>query len=134
MQDFIANVLELFGIAYFQDFSNTMFDEAMYSLPFALMIIVPFIALFLFYKILDGVKGANTANWLRYGGIAILVTMIANFLYVNNKNTKYQLDFAFGDILAFLLVTGFYCAVVYVLGSLLVRYLSDNRKLVPFSF
>lgn len=132
MQDFIANVLELFGMAYFQEFSNTMFDEGMYLLPFWGMILIPFVATLMYYKVFDGVRGANTGTWFGVGLIASFITGLAVFLYVNNKDTKLSLDFAFSDTLAFVVITFFYSLILYVLFSFGVRYISTNRRLVPF--
>jgi hypothetical protein len=132
MEDFIANVLELFGMAYFQEFSNTMFDEGMYLLPFWTMLAVPLIATLLYYKVFDGVRGANTGTWFGAGLLGSLVTGIIVFFYVNNKDTKMSLDFAFSDTLAFVIITVIYSLVLYILFSFGVRYLSTNRRLVPF--
>lgn len=132
MQDFIANVLELFGMAYFQEFSNTMFDEGMYLLPFWGMIFIPFVATLMYYKVFDGVRGANTGTWFGAGLIASFITGLAVFLYVNNKDTKLSLDFAFSDTLAFVVITSIYSLILYVLFSFGVRYVSTNRRLVPF--
>lgn len=131
MQDFIANVLELFGMAYFQEFSNTMFDEGMYLIPFWTMVGVPVIATILYYKVFDSVKGANTGKWILYSLLSSLVCGIIVFFYVNSKDTKLSLDFAFGDVFAFVVITCIYSIVIYVLVSFIMRYFSTNRRLIP---
>lgn len=132
MQDLIANILEVFGVAYFQDFSNTMFEEGMYTFPFFVMFAVPFLALVLYYKVFDSVRGANTTQWFVWGICACVVCFLVNLLYVNNKDRKLSLDFAFSDLLVFLLVTSIYCFLTYFIFSFLVRLISTNRRLIPF--
>jgi hypothetical protein len=132
MQDFIANVLELLGLAYFQEFSNTMYDESMYTIPFVFTFSLPLFTLFLFYRVFDSVKGANAGRWMVWALGTTLICAVTNFFYVNNRDTKLSLDFAFSDITAFVLVTAFYSFVTYFILSFFIRLLSTHRRFVPF--
>lgn len=132
MNDIIASILELWGMARFSQFSSIMYDELLYLVPFWIMLLLPIFTCILYYKITDAVPGASVGRWLLYGAGGGLLVFIINFLYLNNKNSRLQLEFTFADMFAFLLITFLWAMVIYFVFSLIMKRFSVNRQFIPF--
>jgi len=132
MQSIIVGMLELWGLARFQQFSSIMYDERLYTTPFWVMLITPIILCFVFYKARDAVRGASIGRWAMYGLGSALLVLLINFLFLNSKNTNLQLGFIFADMFSFLIINVLWSLLIYFVVSLFVKYLSINRRYIPF--
>ena len=64
MNDFIANVFELGGLAYLGPVSQYMYKANLYLIPFLSLLLIPLVVLYIYYKLWDNISFAKTRIWV----------------------------------------------------------------------
>ncbi|MDR1848014.1 MAG: hypothetical protein LBR17_07880 [Bacteroidales bacterium] len=137
MNDFFASWYEL--LAYFEGFSNDMYDNQIYLSIGLCMTLIPIAVLAIYYYAVNSVKFNRWWHWL----LLVVVLCAANFgiaysisynsildIYESqNASPEYSLS---TDCLSFSLVNMLWCFAVSFVWSIIIKWGSSNCRRTPF--
>jgi uncharacterized membrane protein YuzA (DUF378 family) len=135
MNDFFASWYEL--LAYFDGFSDDMYNQNLYITIGLCMVLIPVIILAIYYYAVNSVKFAKWWHWL----LIVVVLCAINFgiaysvsynelsyLYEQqNKTLPYTMEFV-----SFSLVNALWTFVVSFIWSMIIKWGSKNCRRTPF--
>jgi len=135
MNDFFASWYEL--LAYFDGFSDDMYNQNLYITIGLCMILIPIAVLAIYYYVVNSVKFAKWWHWL----LLVVVLCVINFgiaygvsynelsyLYEQqNKTLPYSMEFV-----SFSLVNALWTFVVSFIWSMIIKWGSKNCRRTPF--
>jgi len=135
MNDFFANWYE--WLAYFDNFSNDMYNQNLYITIGLCMVLIPVSVLAIYYYVVNSVKFAKWWHWL----LLVVVLCAVNFgiaysasynelsyLYEQqNKALPYGIEFV-----SFSLVNALWTFVVSFVWSMIIKWGSKNCRRTPF--
>lgn len=137
--DFIADIFELFGIAFLGDFSTYMERAGVYSSIFYIMIFLPLIVAFVYYILLDHILLAQRRKWLLTGiGTSIasgLISLIISRISITDYLFRINIQTAsigIGDYISFAFIVMFYSALLFLMFSCLFKSFSSRCRNIPF--
>ena len=135
MNDFFANWYEL--LAYFDNFSNDLYNQNLYITIGLCMVFIPVILLSIYYYMVDSVKFNKWYHWV------ILVVILAainfciayftsfnelSFIYEQqNKALPYSSEFV-----GFSLINVLWTVLVSFVWSMMIKWGSKNCRRTPF--
>ncbi len=142
MNDFFANLFELWGLAIIENsqasFSDQMYDNALYPPIGLVMIISALLFAILYYFVINH---ARLSRWY-WWGLGGLIVAVLNFLtswgiadgklYQIYVNAGMQYPFSFIDILPFSLIVAMWAFIVYLLASVIFKRFSINSRHTPW--
>lgn len=142
MNDFFANLFELWGLAIIENsqasFSDQMYDNALYPPIGLVMIISALLFAILYYFVINH---ARLSRWY-WWGLGGLIVAVINFLtswgiadgklYQIYVNAGMQYPFSFIDILPFSLIVAMWTFIVYLLTSVIFKRFSINSRHTPW--
>lgn len=121
------------------DLSKYMYKANLYVVIFWVMLLLPFIVWFLYYKVIDNIKLANIKSWAIILIVVLLVTGVftyafsfngvTDFLYVH-KIKKYNIGY--GDIICLSLIAALWSAIFSVIYSWVLKNFSKATRNIPF--
>lgn len=142
MNDFFANLFELWGLANIQNsqesFSDEMYYNSLYPPIGLLMIISAVMFVVLYYFVINH---ARLNRWYWWGLCGLIVSIINFFtswgiadskLYQIYVNAGMEYPFSFIDILPFLFIVAMWTFVVFLLTSLITKRFSINSRHTPW--
>jgi hypothetical protein len=135
MNDFFANWYEL--LAYFDSFSNDMYNQSLYITIGLCMVLIPIGVLTLYYYALNSVKFSKWRHWL----LLVIILCALNFfiaystsynelahLYEQQNNVlPYSTEFV-----SFSLINVLWTFVVSFIWSVIIKWGSKNCRRTPF--
>lgn len=138
IQDFIANIYELWGAAYFEGFSDDMYDINAYAPIFIWMIVSIVFVNITYYYIVNNPRLSRWWHWIIFN----LVTSLLNFgigwgishgklfdLYnAQNMDLPY---FAMTEFFLFAGICFFWTFVLFFVCSMIIKWGSKNCKHSP---
>ncbi len=142
MNDFFANLFELWGLAIIENsqasFSDQMYDNALYP-PIGLVMIISAVLFAILYYFV--INHARLSRWY-WWGLGGLIVAVLNFLtswgiadgklYQIYVNAGMQYPFSFIDILPFSLIVAMWAFIVYLLASVIFKRFSINSRHTPW--
>ena len=142
MNDFFANLFELWGLAIIENsqasFSDQMYDNALYP-PIGLVMIISAVLFTIIYYFI--INHARLSRWY-WWGLGGLIVAVLNFLtswgiadgklYQIYVNAGMQCPFSFIDILPFSLIVAMWAFIVYLLASVIFKRFSINSRHTPW--
>lgn len=142
MNDFFANLFELWGLAIIENsqasFSDQMYDNALYP-PIGLVMIISAVLFTIIYYFI--INHARLSRWY-WWGLGGLIVAVLNFLtswgiadgklYQIYVNAGMQYPFSFIDILPFSLIVAMWAFIVYLLASVIFKRFSINSRHTPW--
>lgn len=142
MNDFFANLFELWGLAIIENsqasFSDQMYDNALYP-PIGLVMIISAVLFTIIYYFI--INHARLSRWY-WWGLGGLIVAVLNFLtswgiadgklYQIYVNAGMQFPFSFIDILPFSLIVAMWAFIVYLLASVIFKRFSINSRHTPW--
>lgn len=142
MNDFFANLFELWGLAIIENsqasFSDQMYDNALYP-PIGLVMIISAVLFAILYYFV--INHARLSRWY-WWGLGGLIVAVLNFLtswgiadgklYQIYVNAGMQYPFSFIDILPFSLIVAMWTFIVYLLTSVIFKRFSINSRHTPW--
>lgn len=139
MNNFIANLFELWGAGYLGDFSKYMYKANLYGEVAIWLLVVPLIVFFLYYKVFDHIKLAKVPIWFV---ILLLVSLLVSLIGYNIadsgiadylmehkiKSTKIMpVDYFWFSFIVFI-----YTAVLSFFYSCLLKLGASKTRRIPF--
>ncbi len=132
MNELFALLYETKPIGFYDPtFSQEVFNAYLYQKYGLVLLISTVIAVFTYYKLFDKPFFAKKSVWF----IALFATVLINFGYllVDSRIILETAGFQFeGEYLSLAIVNGIYCALLFVIFSLIVKPLSISNSKVPF--
>lgn len=142
MNDFFANLFELWGLAIIENsqasFSDQMYYNALYP-PIGLVMIISAVLFTIIYYFI--INHARLSRWY-WWGLGGLIVAVLNFftswgiadgkLYQIYVNAGMQYPFSFIDILPFSLIVAMWAFIVYLLASVIFKRFSINSRHTPW--
>lgn len=139
MKDFIANIFELWGGFYMGDFSKYMYKADLYGEVGLVVLLVPLIVFFIYYKPLDHIKSAKLSIWL---GLLLVVSLIVSLITYNitdsgiadylMKHKIKQTRIEDMDYIWFSIITFVYSALLSFSFSCIFKKGADRTRRIPF--
>lgn len=130
-----ANWYEL--LAYFNGFSNDLYDQKLYISIGLFMVFIPIVVLTLYYYVVNSVKFSKWWQWfllvfilaLFNFGIAYYITYNElSYLYgQQNKELPYAVEF-----ISFSLINALWTMTVAFIFSMIIKWGSKNCRRTPF--
>lgn len=125
-------IFEVFGLFYFEDFSDICHESAIYFYLFFLIIFSSLILNSLYYLIVD----SSVYNRIFYFALLVLTNIFINsiisffIIYISIQKQ----GFVFGNLPFFTLssISGFYAGFFVFLSSLFFKIFSKNTYRIPF--
>lgn len=132
MNELFASLYESqpFGF-YDPTFSQEVFDAYLYQKYGLVLIISTLITVFVYYKALDKPSLAKIGIWIS----VLLITVLFNFGYslVDSEIVLAAKGLEFdNEYTSLAICSAIYCAILFVILSLLVKKISINNSKVPF--
>ncbi|GEM_PF-740027 len=132
MNDLFALLYESKPLGFYDPtFSQEVFNEYLYQKYGLVLFISTLAILFIYYKVLDKPFFAKFSIWL----IVLLITVVINLVYVliDSRIVLESAGFQFdGEYLSLATSNGFYCAILFVILSIIIKHFSINNSKVPF--
>lgn len=138
MNNFFANLYELWGLNYLGTFSDDLFNLGIYPIVFFLSLGVALVIIFTYYKLLDRPRFSKFYVW----SIAVLlIVIITGFIAYNQSDTAiYNLyyeqgqdvPYGIGDFITFAITNMLIYLIITFLLSMLLKFSSTNHKYIPF--
>lgn len=136
MSDFVANIFELWGLAFRGPFSQTMYRADLYFGVFLWLVILPAITLFIYYVLWDNIKFSKTWIWAILVLVISLAVAVVGFYnadsgiydYLQSHNitdNKIQdVDYLYFSLICFgwAFIWSFFCSCLFKLMSTKSRY------------
>ena len=139
MKEFFANIYELGGFAYFDAFSNDMYQHNLYFQIFIGLIATVLIFTVLYYKILDRPKLAKVSWWILipvlFSGIISFLTaygIASNSLVSIYSEAGQQIPNYSTELISFAFLNSFFAVILTVVFSIIIKGFSTNLTKVPF--
>lgn len=139
MANLYANFLELWGLAYFGDLSKYMYRANLYVVIFWVMLLLPLVVWFLYYRVIDNIKLANVKSWSIILVVVFLVTVLFSYVFSYNGVTDYlydhkikKYDIGYGDIFCLSLIAALWSAVFSLIFSWVLKNFSKATRNIPF--
>lgn len=139
MKEFFANIYEFGGFAYFDAFSNDMYQHNLYFPIFIYLIITDVVFIGIYYKILDRPKLAKIYWWVL---IPVLFSSVISFLvaYSTVSNALSSIYSEAGqqipnystELFSFACLNSIFAVVLTIIFSIIIKGLSTNLTKVPF--
>lgn len=139
MNDFIANIFELWGGFYMGDFSKYMYKAGLYGEVGLVVFLIPLFVFFIYYKPLDHIKTAKLSFWFI---LLLIVSLIVSLIVYNisdsgiheylmkHKIKQTRIDEM--DYIWFSLITFVYSALLSFGFSCLFKKGADRTRRIPF--
>lgn len=132
LNNLIATMIETW-FGFFHDvFSNAIYDKDVYGISFWLVLLIPIIILFVFYKLID-IVGGNMWHFILFVLIALVIEYLSNVGLLFGVLSKYTQDEGF---VAFVNEYSLYATIISlistIIGTIGLRYLSTNNRYNPF--
>lgn len=135
MNDFFANWYEL--LAYFDNFSNDLYNQNLYITIGLCMVLIPVILLSIYYYMVDSVKFNKWYHWV------ILVVVLAAINFCIAYFTSYnELSFIYeqqnkalpyaSEFVGFSLINVLWTVLVSFAWSMMIKWGSKNCRRTPF--
>lgn len=138
IQDFIANIYELWGAAYFEGFSDDMYDINAYFPIFLWMIISVAVVAFAYYYIINHPRLTRWYHWIVFN----LATSLLNFAigwgisygnlydlyHAQNMSLPYS---SMTEFFPFAGICFFWTFVLFFVCSMIIKWGSKNCKHSP---
>jgi len=135
MEDLFANIYELFGNLYFEDFSDDLFRVGVYPVIGFLMLGLSLLGPVIYYYVINHPKFSKWWHWL----IVIAVFAIINFTIAtvytfNSLDVLYYHDNPFfSEHFAFGMMNALWSMVFSFVFSMCIKWGSRNCKHSPIS-
>lgn len=136
MNDFFANWYEL--IAYFDGFSNFMYDNGFYVSVGFCMVLIPVVLLTLYYYVVNSRRFNRWWHWLLLVLIICAINFIIGFVIPYNGAANFYGDTDYVDFpvvsccLGFSFVNILWCFVVSFVWSMIIKWGSSQCRRCPF--
>ena len=132
LNNLIATMIETW-FGFFHDvFSSAMYDLRVYGISFWLVLFIPIIILFVFYKLID-IVGGKTWHFILFVLIALVIEYLSNVGLLFGVLTEYTQDEGFvAFVNEYSLLATFVSLISTIIGTIGLRYLSTNNKYNPF--
>lgn len=135
MNEFFANWYEL--ISYFQGFSDSMYDNSLYiSIGFC-MVLIPIVALTLYYYVVNSVRFNKWWHWL----LLVFIICVINFgiafgisyngIYGIHGTTEVGYPLV-ASCVGFSFINVLWTALVSFVWSMIIKWGSSQCKWTPF--
>lgn len=139
MANLYANFLELWSLAYLGDLSKYMYKANLYVVIFWVMLLLPLIVWFLYYKVIDNIKLANIKSWAIILVVVLLVTGVFTYVFSYNGVIDYlyahkikKYNIGYGDIFYLSLIAALWSAIFSVIYSWVLKNFSKATRNIPF--
>lgn len=140
MNGIIANLFELWGLAYIgPDFSKLMYKAGLYYGVSLAVFILPLIVWLIYYKPLDNIKLANSRSWTLILICITLLTGVFSYWYSYNGVLDYisfhhiqKYQITNNDVFDFTIVACLWSLVSSTIWTLAFKPLSIKCRKVPF--
>ncbi|MDG4945761.1 hypothetical protein NMK71_04985 [Weeksellaceae bacterium KMM 9713] len=138
MNDFFADVYELWGLNYLGDFSEDLYTLDFYAPLFGISFGVVVVFLLVYYKLMDQPRFSKTLYWFIF---LLIVSLLSFFIaYTRADAAIYNLysnmgqDIPHGEnaYLTFALTNLILFSIIYFILSLFFKLISVNHKYIPF--
>lgn len=139
MNDFVANIFELWGGAYLGPFSQYMYRADLYIGIFLWLLLLPAITLFIYYKLWDNIRFSKLWIWcilvlvlsLAVGAIGYFNADAGIYDYLHDHQIK-DSNIQDTDYLYFSLVCFGWAMIWSFLCSCLFKLISVKARHIPF--
>lgn len=138
MNDFFANIYELWGFNYIEGLSDDLYSMGVYGEVFLYSLIFSLLLLVIYYKVLDQPRFSKVLWWiLFFGFILIGVGFIAyevsgTAIYNLYADQGQDVPYYEGDFFSFTFTNVVVFGLVSFIASLLFKFFSTNHKYIPF--
>lgn len=139
MKDLIANIFELWGAFYMGDFSKYMYKADLYGEVGLVVLVIPLLVFFVYYKPLDHIKTAKLFIW----SLLLVITSLLVSLIVYNISDSGIADYLMKhkikqtriedmDYFWFSVITFIYSALLSFGFSCIFKNGADRTRRIPF--
>lgn len=139
MSDIAAELFELWGLAYLDQFSQYMYKADLYLQPMLCMLVLPIVVLLIYYVAWDNIRFAKTKFWLLLLCIVSAVVALDGYNVADTGIYDYvtqhhivNVQIADSDYTCFALVCFALTFVYSFLLSLVIKNFSVKGRYVPF--
>lgn len=139
MANLYANFLELWGLTYLGDLSKYMYKAGLYAIVFYVMLLLPLVIWFFYYKVIDNIKLANVKSWVVILLVIFVIIGIFTYSYSYNEVTYYlfkhkitKYSIRYGDIIILSLIASLWSAVFSFIWSWVLKNFSVKCRNIPF--
>ena len=138
MDEFFANLYELYGRAFLVQFSDDMYDNGFYNSIGIVMFTSIVVVGLLYYYIINHPRWNRWFWWLLIGFLLAVANSITAWVMANNMLDKLytdagmQMSYGLAQFLPFSVVAGVLTLFFFFIFSFIIKWGSRNCKNSPF--
>jgi len=137
MNDFFAEIEEVFGYGYLDSFSNDLYENNIYTILGLSLLISSFVWMFIYYYIVNHPKISNIKGWLIWVLVGAFINFtityilsfndLSNVYFINQKPMNYTNEFSILSLINFI-----WSIIFSFLFSIILKLKSSNASQTPF--
>lgn len=139
MNNFAANIFELWGLAFQGQFSTYMYKGGFYFTVLLFVLIFPLLVWFIYYKVLDNIRLATRKVWTIILIAVMVISGIFAYWYSYNSIDNYLFmhqitnsEITYSNMFTFAIIATLWTGVFSLLYSWALKYASVKSRKVPF--
>lgn len=137
MNDFFAEIQELWGLIYFQGLSNDLYVNDIYFTLCLFLFLFTFIWVLIFYYVLMSPKWGTLIRWILWVLIGCSVNFVASYLIAYNNIAdiylNQNLEIPYSNEFIGIGISNFISSLILsIIFSVLLKWKSVNSSKIPF--
>ncbi len=128
----MRELFELFGVFYFEDFSDVCNETGSYFFLLFLVIFVTGLFNFIYYFLLDSSIYNQNQYYFLLVGICFFMIFFISYQFLHFQISSQNLVFPRIGFLSMSFLSGIYSIIFFILESILLKNFSKNSYRIPF--
>lgn len=128
----MRELFELFGVFYFEDFSDVCNETGSYLFLLLLVIFVTGLFNFIYYFLLDSSIYNQNKFYYLLTGVCFLLIFFLSYHFLYFQISSQNLVFPRIGFLSMSFLNGIYSILFFILESILLKNFSKNSYRIPF--
>jgi hypothetical protein len=128
----MRELFELFGVFYFEDFSDVCNETGSYFFLIFLVIFMTGLLNFIYYFLIDSSIYNQNQYYYLLVGISSLLTFFISYQFLHFQISSQNLVFPRIGFLSLSSLSGIYSILFFILESILLKNFSKNSYRIPF--
>jgi hypothetical protein len=138
MNDFFAEIQELFGLIYFRGLSNDLYNNEVYFSMSLFLFLFTFIWIVAYYYIIKSPKWGTILRWSLWVFIGCIINFITSYLIAYNEMYSYYVvelneDLPYSNEFIGVGLSNFITSLILsIIYSAMIKWKSTNASKIPF--